>query len=64
VIVTCQSKKECPDEVKNICKNFGITWFFLELDGANMILMDNKKVKKNMFATIGKVVALMRDSEE
>ena len=35
MIVTAQAKRECPQDVTKMCKQFGMKHFYIELNGAN-----------------------------
>ena len=61
-IVTCQAIREIPEDIQQGCSLAGITWVYVEMNGANKPLLKRKEILTVVATGLHKVMLLMNES--
>ena len=64
MIITAQAKRESPQDVRKMCADLGMKHFWIELNGANEALMNDKAVLKYLRKRIRELMEILQNGEE
>ena len=64
MIITAQAKRESPQDIRKMCTDLGMKHFWIELNGANEALMNDKAVLKYLRKRVRELMKILREGEE